>query len=84
MFTINKRKKKKKSNKHTIKSPYNQNQRFIYLARRVFRNPTFNSHFNSSRDLDFFISAGTLSLSFVGPIVDAVSMSYLQVHGMLR
>ena len=31
----------------------------------------------------FLFLRGTLSLSF-GPIVDAVSMSYLQVHGMLR
>ena len=38
---------------------------------------------NSSRDLDFFISAETLCNSFRS-IEDAVSMSYLSVHGMLR
>ena len=38
---------------------------------------------NSSRDLEFFISVGTLSHSF-GPIEDAVSMPYLSVHGMLQ
>ena len=29
---------------------------------------------NSSRDMEFFISVGTLSHSFDGPIKDAVSM----------
>ena len=38
---------------------------------------------NSSRDLEFFISVGTLSHSF-GPIEDLVSMLYLSVRGMLR
>ena len=38
---------------------------------------------NSSRDLEFFISVGTLSHSF-GPIEDVVSMPYLSVHGMVR
>ena len=38
---------------------------------------------NSSRDLEFFISGGTLSHSS-GPIEDAVSMPYLSVHFMLR
>ena len=38
---------------------------------------------NCSRDLELFISMGTLSRSF-GPIEDDVSMSYLSVHGMLR
>ena len=38
---------------------------------------------NSSRDLEYFISVGTLSHSF-GPIEDAASVPYLSVHGMLR
>ena len=38
---------------------------------------------NSSRDLEFFISVGTLFHRF-GPIEDAVSMPYFSVHGMLR
>ena len=38
---------------------------------------------NSSKDLEFFISVGTLSHRS-GPIEDAVSMAYLLVHGMLR
>ena len=38
---------------------------------------------NSSKDLEYFISVGTLSHSF-GPIEDAVSVPHLLVHGMLR
>ena len=38
---------------------------------------------NSSRDLEFFISAGTLFHSFK-PIENAVPMPYLSVHGILR
>ena len=38
---------------------------------------------NSSRDLELFISVGTLSHRF-GPIENAVLMPYLLVHGILR
>ena len=38
---------------------------------------------NSPKDLEFFISVGTLSYSF-GPIEDVISRPYLSVHGMLR
>ena len=38
---------------------------------------------NSSTDLEFSISVGTLTHSF-GTIETVVSMSYLSVYGMLR
>ena len=58
------------------------NKQFIYLARAVLGTQLLICALNSLRDLEFFISVGTLSHSF-GPTEDAVSMPYRSVHGML-
>ena len=58
------------------------NEQFTYLARTVFGNLLIRTLI-SLRDLEFFISVGTLPHSF-GPIEDAISMSYLSVHSMLQ
>ena len=53
------------------------------LQRQLLGSEPFTRTLNSSRDLKFFIYAGTLSHSF-GPVENAVLIPYLSVHGMLQ
>lgn len=60
-------------------------QRTIYISCKVsfLGTQLLIYPLNSSRNLNFFISAGTSSYSF-GPIKDVVSMPFLSVYGMLQ
>ena len=91
MFTINKTNEKK--NLSSIQS--NMKQKVVFFIKgRCLMNSLHILYgqflgilllictLNYSRDLDFFISVGTLSYRF-GPIQEAISMPYLSVHGVL-